>query len=155
MTQDTSGVSSAARSEWNPEKERSTSDHLKMVRDQFREALLTSRTGEPPRLDAITAIDKLQTLDQLFSHDPTSRMIERLIQTIQNADAIQLAKPAIIDQLLQQIISPPAQTRSQPIQAAAQSGNIQMARKKPKSPDSTSRETIGKRIKAFLQWVLG
>jgi len=137
---------------------KNSSDVLLM--QQMKESLQTSRsTGSPPRIDVVTATDKLQTLSQLFSDPRSSQAIETLLSAIQKTDPKALMKPGAIDQLIKQVMAPPipivAATPTPQISKSNNASQSELCKNPTRKQTTSSMISLSKRVKAFIKFIFG
>ena len=132
-----------------------------VLKSQLKESLQTSLSAgtTPPRLDVVTATDKLETLSQLLTDPRSTGAIEKLMAHIQVADPVALAKQGAIDRLIQQLMAaPPPQTiPSSPPKKITKSDNTHSiaSGRKTRTLTSHTLPPLSRAIKSFIRFIFG
>jgi len=161
MQNDLAAVGNAHQAEHrsNADSSRNSSDAF--LKSQLKHSLATScqAGATPPRIDVVTATDKLQTLSQLLTDPRSSTAIEKLMAHIQTADPVALAKPGTIDKLLQDLTAPPPVVPpAPPPKKIERSSRNEAAKMGTKTPEATRRANdvpLSQRVKSFIQYIFG
>jgi hypothetical protein len=162
MNNDLAAVGSAHQAELSANSETAHNSTDASLKFQLNEALSTSRQpgAIPPKLDVITAIDKLQTLSQLFDDSKSSHIIEKLIAHLHTADPIALAKPNVGEQMIQRLFAaaaapPPQVGKPISVQKTSGSESAKMG-KKPRTHGPHRSETgLSGAVKALIKFLFG
>lgn len=161
MQNDLAAVGSTHQAEHrsNADSSRNSSDDF--LKSQLKNSLATScqAGATPPRVDVVTAIDKLHTLSQLLTDSRSSAAIEKLMTHIQKADPVALAKPGAIDKLLQEVmIAPPVVPpvpQSKKIERTHRNDAAKMGTKAHEAATKGSDVPLSQRVKSFIRFIFG
>jgi len=147
MRDDLAAVGGSQRAELSTQTDSARNSSDSLLKTQLKETLLNSRQAgvSPPRIDVVTATDKLQTLSQLLTDPRSSSAIEKLLTHLQTADPFALANPNALDRLLQDIMAPPVPApppspAPRKIERTHGNESTKMGGQKPRIASSTSRE---------------
>jgi hypothetical protein len=161
MQDDLAAISNAHQAHYgNSESAAKPSSIDSVLKSQLKDSLHTSiRTGTPtPRLDVVTATDKLQTLSQLLTDPRSTGVIEKLMTHIQVADPIALGRQGAIDKLIQQLmVAPPPPTAAPAPKKITKSDNTHSiaSGRKTRTVASETSPPLSRAIKSFIRFIFG
>lgn len=161
MQNDLAAVGSAHQAELSSKSDSSRNSSDAFLKSQLKESLANSRQAgaSPPRVDVVTATDKLQTLSQLLTDPRSSAAIEKLMVHLQTADPVLLAKPGHIDKLLQEIMAPPpvAPPVAPPkkIERSTRSDAAKMGTKRHRTTITDRDTPLSRMTKSFIHFFFG
>lgn len=126
------------------------------LKTQLRDVLNSSKTlNSPPRIDVISAVDKLQNLSQLISDHRSKWIIEQVIQQVQLINPATLAKPGAVDHLIAAIIATQPISPPTPIQKPSSSTTRSMSQPTLKSITKNTDVSISEKARRIFKSIFG
>lgn len=113
------------------------------------------RDRTPPRIDVVTAIERLHTIGPVLTHPQSDTIITHIIQHLNQCDPTTIQRPIDLAQLIQNIIAAIAPSPSMPVKprAMGESPHFHRHRHRPNSPHNAGG--LSHLIKRFIKFIFG
>jgi len=161
MHNDLSAVGSSHSAELNSQSDSSRRTSDKRLESQLMETLQGSRQPGvvPPRVDVVTAIDKLQMLSQLLRDERSCAAIERLIGRVRVADPTALAKQTEMIRMVQTAMAQPVNSVAVPqtkkIEKSSKNEKAKLGKKPHLNHHGRSESGLSKLAKRTIKFLFG